>query len=61
MAASDLRAASDSLGAAIARADNDGDANAERLKAISDHLDESFEKYKEAESELLDRMIQERP
>jgi len=58
MAASDLRAASGALEAVSARTDG---IDAQRLEAINTHLDQSFEKYKEAESELLERMIQERP
>lgn len=60
MAASDLRAVSASLDAASVRAEA-GNLNTERLDAINRHLEESFEKYKKAESELFDRMIQKRP
>jgi len=57
MAVSDLRAASD----ALASLEGSGAVDEVRLAELRAELDEDFRKYREAESKLLDQMIEEKP
>lgn len=58
VAVSDLRAASEAMESVIDRAGATGQVDLDRLQAIRAKLQEAFEEYADAESALLDRMIQ---
>ncbi len=57
-AVSDLRAASESLEAMLDRADTGGAVDPSQLQGLNSDLQQAFERYRDAERALLDRMIE---